>query len=286
MSEAPKRPVMRYHGGKWMLAPWIVSTFPAHRVYVEPFGGAASVLMRKPRCIGEVYNDLNGEVVNLFRVLRDRPSALFRALRRTPYSRQEHNESFDPTDDPIEQARRLVVRAATGFGTNNLSERKGFRSYTGKLRHGLPVDDFTSYPRAVAALSRRLRGVIIENTDARAVLVRHDGDDTLHYCDPPYVHATRRVMREGHVGYQHELTDADHEALAATLRGLSGMVVLSGYASPLYERLYGDWVQVSRPTMADGAKPRVEVLWLNQAAAQGRFKLEASGADAARAGGA
>lgn len=114
---APRRPVLRYHGGKWRLAPWICAHFPAHRLYVEPFGGAASVLLRKPRSYGEIYNDLDGEIVNVFRVLRDNGHALRAALELTPFAREEFAESYMPHSDPIEQARRTIVRSFQGFGS-------------------------------------------------------------------------------------------------------------------------------------------------------------------------
>src|SRR5690606_19105648 len=115
----PRRPVLRWHGGKWLLAPWIIEHFPAHRVYVEPFGGAGSVLMRKPRTYAEIWNDLDGEVVNIFRVLRS-PDAnrLVDALRLTPFSRQEFTGAYEPSSDPVERARRLVIRSFMGFGSN------------------------------------------------------------------------------------------------------------------------------------------------------------------------
>src|SRR3990167_11343170 len=104
----PTRPVMRYHGGKWRLAPWVIEHFPEHRVYTEAFGGGASVLMRKPRSYAEVYNDLDGEIVNVFRVLRDPSQAreLERLLRLTPFARSEFETSYITDGDPLEQARR------------------------------------------------------------------------------------------------------------------------------------------------------------------------------------
>jgi DNA adenine methylase len=248
-----------------MLAPWVIQHLPAHRVYVEPHCGAGSVLLRKPRSYAEVLNDLDGDVVTLLRVLRDDAQALFRALRRTPYARDEYEAAVGDLEGlpPVERARRVVVRAAMGFGTNTQSERKGFRAYTGKNRTGLPVHDFTNYPRAIASFTRRLRGVIIENRPALDVVAAHDGTETLFYCDPPYVHDTRAVIAQGHRGYRHEMTDADHEALAAQLRAVRGMVVLSGYHGALYDHLFGDWPRVEREARADGAAVRVEVLWFS-----------------------
>ncbi|TJV23013.1 MAG: DNA adenine methylase, partial [Mesorhizobium sp.] len=121
---APTRPVLRWHGGKWLLAPWIIEHFPAHRIYVEPFGGAASVLLRKPRAYAEVYNDLDGDVVNLFRVLQDPLGGgeLMRRLELTPFARAEFELGWDATDDQVERARRLIIRAFMGFGSNAHSD--------------------------------------------------------------------------------------------------------------------------------------------------------------------
>ena len=104
------RPALRYHGGKWKLAPWLQLFFPAHRVYVEPFGGGASVLLRKPRSYGEVYNDLDAEVVNVFRMLRDRGPELHNLLTLTPFARAEFKLAYETSADPLEQARRTIAR--------------------------------------------------------------------------------------------------------------------------------------------------------------------------------
>lgn len=269
LAERPHNPVLRYHGGKWRLAPWIIQHFPPHRTYVEAFGGAASVLLRKPRSYAEIYNDLDGEIVNAFRILRDRTTAieLERLLRLTPFARAEFEQAYAPTDDPVEQARRTITRSYLGFGSAAASGRAtGFRANS--TRSGTtPAHDWASYPARIAAFTRRLAGVTIENRDALAVMRSHDDPGTLHYVDPPYLPSTRSLGNPyDRNQYRHEMTDDQHAALAAALRDLRGMVVLSGYASGLYERLYGDWEQVTRTAHADGARPRTEVLWLNPAA--------------------
>lgn len=266
----PRRPVLRYHGGKWLLAPWIISHFPAHRVYVEPFGGAASVLMRKPRAYGEVYNDLDGEIVNLFRVLRGESAPeLLRALTLTPFSRADFEESYLPSDDPIEQARRTVVRSYMGFGSGAASGNKtGFRANSN--RSGTtPARDWANLPTALAAIADRLAGVVIECKDAASVIQQHDSPETLHYVDPPYPHSTRRAGNPYcNKGYRFELNDDEHRALAETLHAAAGMVIVSGYPCDLYDRdLYADWKRVERAAHADGARDRTEVLWLNPACA-------------------
>jgi len=118
-------PLLRFHGAKFRLAPWIISHFPRHRIYVEPFGGSGSVLLRKKRSEVEVYNDLDGEIVNLFRVARDNGEELSRQIFLTPYSRDEFVKSFELSDDPLEQARRTIVRSFQGFGSGYVTATKG-----------------------------------------------------------------------------------------------------------------------------------------------------------------
>jgi len=262
------RPVLRYHGGKWKLAPWIISHFGPHKVYTETFGGGASVLMRKARSYAEVYNDLDGEICNLFCVLRHRSHELTRALELTPFARDEYKRSFEISKDELEQARRTVIRSYMGFGSNSLNRdlKSGFRSCSN--RSGTtPAHDWANFPKAIAEIADRLSGVVIENQDAKEVMAAHDSTETLHYVDPPYVHSTRSGAMHGNHGYAHEMTDAEHEALAAFLCGLEGMVVLSGYHSSLYDRLYRDWKRTDKSALGDGAVKRTEVLWFNDRAA-------------------
>jgi DNA adenine methylase len=267
--------VVRWHGGKWKLAPWIIGHFPAHRVYVEPFGGGASVLMRKERSYAEVYNDLDGEIVSLFRVLRDPADGprLMDLLRLTPFARDEFNAAYQETDEPVERARRMVIRSFMGFGSDgtNSEWRTGFRANSN--RSGTtPAQDWRNYPDAMPDMIDRLRGVVIENRDAAEVMAAHDGQETLHYVDPPYVHATRSLKARrkggGAVAYRHEMTDADHGKLLAFLPSLAGAVILSGYPHHLYDEALPDWRRVTVDAHADGARDRTEVLWINPAAVE------------------
>lgn len=275
---APARPIMRYHGGKWVLAPWILSHFPTHRTYTETFGGGASVLLRKPRCYAEVYNDLDGEIVNVFRVLRNPTQAreLARQLRLTPYSRAEFDAAYLPDGDPIELARRTLLRSFMGFGSHAIARNTGFRNYAGDRRTSTPASDWANYPDAIEAFVARLQGVYIESLPAADVLRRYDTPTALHYVDPPYVASTRTtITKECRTSYRFEMTDEQHEELAESLHKLKGMVVLSGYPCDLYQRLYPDWLRVERHAHADSAQDRTEVLWLNPAAAgQQQLRME------------
>ena len=269
----PTRPVLRWHGGKWKLAPWIISHFPPHRVYVEPYGGAASVLMRKPPAYADIYNDLDDEVVGLFRVLRDPRSAerLEAALALTPFARSEFDLSFEPCDDPIERARRLIVRSFLAGGTRGVLDisrtQAGFNGGSARSRSGKPqpchAREWSTYGHTLPAFVTRLRGVVIERRPAREVMLQHDGQHTLFYVDPPYLPVTR--SKRSRRVYRHEMSHDDHAELLGCLRDLTGMVVLSGYPAPLYEALLIDWCRVETQAMADGARTRTEVLWLNPA---------------------
>lgn len=262
MTTKVTRPALRYHGGKFKLAPWIVSHFPEHRIYVEPYGGAASVLLRKQRSYAEVYNDLDGEIVNLFRVLRNPAQAreLVRLISLTPFAREEFENSYLTDGDPIEQARRTIVRSFMGFGAAGVSGKNtGFRNNS--TRSGTtPAHDWRNYPPALANIADRLAGVTIENRPAIQVMETFDGLTTLHYVDPPYPLSTRG--KQAASGYRHEMTDDQHIDLAAVLKSLKGMVILSGYQCPLYDELYADWQRVDKAAHADGALDRTESLWI------------------------
>lgn len=269
----PRRPVMRWLGGKWVLAPRIIAKFPPHRIYTEPFCGAASVLMRKPRSYAEVINDVDSDVCNLFSVLRDETESkrLIELLHLTPFAREEFELAYEPSEDRIEQVRRMVVRSYLGFGSEsaNVEARTGFRANSN--RSGTtPAHDWANYPEALPAIVERLRGVIIENRPAVSILRAHDSEETLHYLDPPYMPETRspksRKGAGGYHRYRHEMEVSDHEELLDAILELKGMIVISGYASALYDGRLGDWERIEMDALADGARPRKEVLWLSPSA--------------------
>lgn len=271
LTKAPTRPVLRYHGGKWKLAPWIIEHFPKHRVYVEPFGGGASVLLRKDRSYAEVYNDQWDLVVNVFAVLRSVRHAkeLERRIRLTPYSRAQFNlcsHSAPRKLGDVEAARLTIFRSFAGFGSAATNGRyvTGFRDKT-KNSRTTPATDWRNYADLIAGFTCRMQGVIIENRPALDVIAKHDSQHTLFYADPPYPHSTRN-MKRGNAAYECEMTDRQHRELAEILHSVKGMVVLSGYPCDLYDKeLYPDWKRFERAHLADGARKRVEVLWLNPA---------------------
>ncbi|WP_318839261.1 DNA adenine methylase [Serratia symbiotica] len=260
-------PVLRYHGGKFRLFPWLHRFFPEHEIYVEPFGGAASVLLRKPRSHGEVYNDLDQDIFNLFRVLRDEKTAtrLRELCESTPYSRDEFQLAYQHTDDPVERARRTIVRSAMGFGSGAATGHKtGFRCEA-RRKYATSANVWDRYPPVLTWVAQRLRGVNIENREASQCISSHDTAKTFIYVDPPYMMETRTIGSSGHV-YRHEMTEQQHVELLEQLQGVKGMVTLSGYASELYNDMLTGWrceTKQARISARVGTGIKTECLWLN-----------------------
>lgn len=271
----PPRPLLRYMGSKWRLAPWLLEHLPPHEIYVEAFGGGAALLLRKPRSRTEVYNDVDQQLVNLFRLLRSTTAPEFiRRVSLTPYARDEYDAAHEPADDTIEQARCLLVRSHMGHGSRGTTSPSpsGFRQdgTTGSTR---VAGEWADMPAALQAIVERLRGVTIDNRPAAEVLAYWDAPNVLHYLDPPYMPETRSVRARqpaGYHSYTHELTVDDHLALLEQARGLRAMVAISGYATPLYDDALQDWERLEVVTRAHRNTKRTEVLWLNAAAAAAR----------------
>jgi DNA adenine methylase len=266
------RPLLRWLGGKYRLAPWIISNFPPHRLYGELYGGAASVMLQKPRAYNETYNDLDGDLVNLFRVLRsDAAAELLRLLSLTPYAREEYLAACEPTDDPVERARRMVVRShmAHGTGGARIDRPTGFRSdgITGSTN---VAGEWADLPAALWAVVERLRGVAIESMPALELLDRFDAENALVYLDPPYLPATRSIKSrkpgERYHTYAHEMTVEQHVELMSACRASRAMIVISGYPHPLYDDHLPGWRSLEVAARAHRNSPRVEKIWLNPAA--------------------
>lgn len=273
MSPLP-RPALRYLGSKWRLAPWIIAQFPPHEIYVEPFGGAAGVLLlRKQPTRTEVYNDVDGEVVNLFRVLRSpRAAELIRQVSLTPYARAEYLEAHLPCDCEIERARRLLVRSHMGHGTRGTRTDRaaGFRSdgTTGTTR---VAGEWADFPDALRAIVERLKPVSIEQRPAADLLDYWNDPRVLFYLDPPYLPDTRSSkskQAEGFHTYAHEMTARDHRELLDQIVASRAMIALSGYPSPLYDAVLHGWDRRQIRARAHRNAERFEVLWLNPAAAE------------------
>jgi len=240
---ALNKAAFRYYGGKWHMAKWIIAKFKEHRVYVEPFGGAASVLMQKPRSYSEVYNDLDTTVVTFFRLLRDpiKLEQLKAQLRNTPYARAEwqaaaHSEQEQEQD--IELVRKFIVAQTMSFqprGTEGINSSTGFRS-DAKREYSTAAQLWAEYPDYLETIAERFRGVLIESTDAFELIRRWAAEpDFLWYLDPPYMQSLRHRPKQN--TYGHELTKTQHEQLVAACLTIRGQCVLSCYDTPAYQPL-------------------------------------------------
>lgn len=269
------RPVLKYPGAKWRLAPWIISHMPPHESYLETYAGSLAVLLRKQPSRIETVNDLDGDIVNFWRVCRERPDELAVALSLTPWARAEfesaRNDAPDDIDD-VERARRFAVRCWMAYGSSARST--GWRHTKAKAPHGGPACGriWDAMPSAVQEASLRLRHVQIEHKDAVELIRAYNGGNVLIYADPPYLLYTRTGAY-----YHHEMTDADHEEMLRALLAHEGPVLLSGYDNDLYNDMLlpQGWVRDTKQTAAEKGVRRVESLWCNPAAMCGMERQEA-----------
>lgn len=266
----PKAPIAWY-GGKYYIAKWIIDHIPEHRVYVEPFGGMANVLLKKHPSEVEVFNDLDDRVVNLFRVIRD-PDRLQELKRRselTPYSRSEFVslcEEPEPEDE-VDRAWWFFVRcrqARGGIGMSAITKTAWATSK--RTRRGMP-ETISKYLAAIDGLddvAQRFRHVVLEAMPAIELIKKYDGPDVLFYCDPPYPAETRHGRRAQK--YAFEMTDLEHRILLETLKACSGKVLLSSYDTPLYSSYLKNWNRSCRDTrvqLSNSGGDRQEILWQN-----------------------
>lgn len=271
------RPPFAYYGGKVGLAPRIVELLPPHRVYIEPFAGSLAVLFAKRPAMHEIVNDVDGALVTFFRVLRDQPDELERVCALTPHARAEFEAAILDAEGltDLELARRFFVRVTQSFA-KTANTTTGWSVTTARTQ-SIPGTIAGRISR-FAALAERLRAVSIERCDAAALIERLATADTVVYCDPPYVAATRNSASKRLCGdYRHEMTDADHRTLAAVLQATPAAVVLSGYPGHLYDELFPDWHTLDVPVVAYSSSgrrkggddfseraARIERLWSNR----------------------
>ncbi|WP_286346992.1 DNA adenine methylase [Frondihabitans sucicola] len=277
---------MPYFGGKQRIAQQIIDHFPPHEHYVEPFAGSLSVLLAKEPSRLETVNDLDGDIMTFWRVLRDHGDELMRAAALTPHSRAEYEASHDREGlDDLERARRVWVQITQGRA-GQLTKTGWRHNANGAVASfGIP-GYLKGYVERFADVIERLQHVSLECAPASQV-IEHYGqhESTLIYADPPYPAEVRGGSRATN-GYRHEMKRADrHRDLAQTLHAARGTVILSGYPCELYDDLYGDWDRVAIETYTGQANEsgdkaaRTEMLWSNRPfakAVQLGFEFEAA----------
>jgi DNA adenine methylase len=259
------KPPFTYFGGKTSIAERIAALLPSHGHYVEPFAGSLAVLLAKRPSRMETVNDLDGELVTFWRVLRDRPDDLERACALTPHSRAEHQAAFEPATDEIERARRVWVRITQGFGGHS-TRRTGWRYYQnpGGSNASMPAY-LAGYAGRMGPAAVRLAMASLECLPALDLIAKYGRhSEVLIYADPPYLGSLRTWGNNYAVEMR---TEGDHRELLEALLGCCSAVVLSGYASPLYDGLLSAWsrLEIATQTGNGGSdRDRVEVLWSNR----------------------
>lgn len=245
---------------------------PPHQVYLEPFFGSGGVFFAKAPAKVETINDIDNQVVNLFKVIREQPEELARLVYWTPWARKEYQdlltsardeEYFKTTGDPLEDARRLLVRLWMARG-GKTSDRSGWRHNIQAKVGNCCAKVWHKIPERILAVAQRLKDAQIECRPALELIERYRYSEVLIYADPPYVLDTRREKRQ----YKNEMTDVDHLELLEALDRHPGPVLLSGYACPLYDDQLKHWERRTCRAMAEGGREREEVLWLNPVAAR------------------
>ncbi len=265
-----------WYGGKFSHLDWLLPLLPPCHHYCEPFAGSSAVLLNRPASPVETYNDLDGEVVNFFRVLRDQKDRLIEVIGLTPFSREEFSISctLDPHLDALERARRFYIRARqvrTGLAQTASVGRWANCKHTSRAGMSGVISRWLGAIEDLPAIVERLLRVQIENRPALDVIQLYDAPQTLFYCDPPYIHSARRDTR----AYGYEMTDAEHVALAELLNSVQGMVAVSNYECALMDRLYPSprWHKTLSPprTIHSTKDTRVEALWTNYNPGQLQF---------------
>lgn len=265
-AQAQVKPILKYSGAKWKIAPWIASYFPAHLHYVEPFAGSAAVFFSKKKSKHEVLNDLNGSIINLFEVLRTQGEELARSILLTPWSEQLYAEVETDYDAPeygkVERARRFLIRSWQAHGGFGGSGRSGWR-HNGLKGATYPTQLWKQIPERLLLAADRLKDAELRSRPALEIIDYYNSQDCLLYVDPPYVLATRYRKY-----YAHEMDEEAHRRLLHALLQHKGMVLLSGYAHKLYDDLLCSWHREEMPTQTEGGNIRNEVLWINPRAAK------------------
>lgn len=248
--------ILKYPGGKWRIAEWIISYFPKHKVYLEPFFGSGAVFFNKEPSYIETINDVDGQIVNLFKVCRDSPEELATLINLTPFSRDEFEACYEASEDAIEQARRTLVRFHQSFGTTN-SCKKSWRNV--QVAGGPRCATMWGcLPDIIVNCCNRLKEAQIENTNAIELIKRYDNKETLIYLDPPYLPELRKKNM-----YLHEFGLEQHKELLKIVKRSNSLIILSGYDNELYNEELKGWSTAQIETLAQMGLKRTEKLWFN-----------------------
>jgi DNA adenine methylase len=254
--------VLKYPGSKWRIAEWIISQFPEHHSYLEPFFGSGAVLFSKAPSKIETINDLDNKVCDLFKLIRDNPDILARKVLETPYSRTEYDKSFEfnENDDLVELSRKFLIQCWQGHGFRTNGYKVGWKNDVQGREKAYAVSNWNRLPDWIMEITGRLKNIQIENRAALELIKRFKYKNVLIYADPPYILGTRTGKQ-----YKYEMSDQDHVELLETLLQHPGPVILSGYQNEMYDFNLKDWNKNTIQSNAEyyQGKNRMEVIWMN-----------------------
>ena len=250
--------LLNYPGSKWGMSKQIISMMPPHKSYLEPFFGSGAVLFNKPPSPIETVNDIDGDIVNFFTVLREHTEELYARISMTPYSRDVFEEAHQNRGDTaIDRAFTFAVRSKMGHGFKTY-QKTGWKIDIQGRENSYAVNCWNRLPLDLMEAAARLKEVQIENRPALDVIRRFNFENVLIYADPPYLMETR-----GGKQYRHEMSDQDHVELLSALKAHKGSVILSGYPSEMYDRELDGWTRITRKSYNQNKDQRTEVLWCN-----------------------
>lgn len=268
--DSDMKAIAKYPGSKWSLAEWIISFFPSHHSYLEPFFGSGAVLFNKLRSNIETVNDLDNNVVNLFCWIKNDPERLAHEIYFTPYARQIYDTAFVAAPkDSLEQAVNFYIRLQMGHGFRTNGERVGWKNDVQGRERAYATRDWCNLPEQIIQAAERLRGVQIENMPAIELIKRFDFENVLIYCDPPYMLETRHGKQ-----YRCEMDNNGHEALLDMLLKHKGYVIISGYDTELYNDMLAGWNKFEKDTYSQVMTKKKEVIWLNYDPPNRQMSLE------------
>ncbi len=253
--------VLKYPGSKWNIARRLVELIPPHHSYVEPYFGSGAVLFSKPPSAIETVNDLDGDVVNLFRCIQQDSERLARLVMTIPFSREVYDRQFEADNtyaSRYQRAAGFLVRCWQGHGFRANGYEVGWRNDVAGRERSYALWNWYRLPEWIIKIAERLREVQIECRPALEVIRRFDYPNVFMYIDPPYLLGTRTGNQ-----YRHEMTDADHEELLKIILQSKAKIMISGYESEMYNEYLKGWHKEHFASCAEQGKPRQEIVWTN-----------------------
>lgn len=255
--------VIKYQGSKWNIAPQLVELIPEHHSYVEPFFGSGAVLFNKPVSDIETVNDMDSDVVNLFRCIQKDSERLARLVMTTPFSREEYERQFEGCTSTLyasnfQRAAGFLIKCWQGHGFRTNGYKVGWKNDVVGREKAYALWNWYRLPDWIIDITERLRKVQIENRPALEVIERFNYSQVFMYLDPPYMLGTRSGKQ-----YMHEMTDAEHEELLQMILQSRAKIMISGYETDMYNDYLSGWEKKQFSSCAEHGKPRVETVWMN-----------------------